>query len=341
MKFSIIIPVYNVAPYLRECLNSVVKAAEQVEKRGGGGQWSVEVICVDDGSTDGSAEILDEYAARFNLSTLQPFNSSTFRVVHQENAGVSAARNAGIPLATGEYVWFVDGDDEVHPKSLEYFAKIIDSSGGTINVLHCAWARSNEWQNELDGFHPSRSSRFVPTVWMSLIRRSAIGDLQFEELRTCEDVKFVVTLTSRIDPDTVVDTKAPLYFYRTRSDSLTHATIDAKYIFGWIAAYAAIWDVIGAMPKGSEYREACSAYLRHSSLVALGGVYVYRLRGSERGKVRREYLVFLRRVSAIAGFTGVERLIATLICLPGLGWLGVPLLAVPVFIRRKFIRGRK
>lgn len=102
--FSIIIPVYNVAPYLRECLDSVLAQTFT--------DW--EAICVDDGSTDGSGAILDEYAAR----------DPRFRVIHQTNAGVSAARNRALDVAKGEWVWFVDSDDSIKPHALETFAKI-------------------------------------------------------------------------------------------------------------------------------------------------------------------------------------------------------------------------
>ena len=91
MLFSIIIPVYNVAPYLRECLDSVLAQTF--------GDW--ESICVDDGSTDGSGAILDEYAAK----------DSRFKVIHQTNAGVSAARNRALDEANGEWLTFLDADD--------------------------------------------------------------------------------------------------------------------------------------------------------------------------------------------------------------------------------------
>ena len=90
-EFSIIIPVYNVAPYLRECLDSVL--AQTVTN------W--EAICVDDGSTDYSSVILDEYAAK----------DSRFRVFHQNNAGVGAARNLAMSEATGEWLLFLDAYD--------------------------------------------------------------------------------------------------------------------------------------------------------------------------------------------------------------------------------------
>ena len=89
--FSIIIPVYNVAPYLHECLDSV---REQTFA-----DW--ECICVDDGSTDGSPAILDGYAEK----------DSRFCVIHQPNAGVSAARNKGLDAAKGKWIGFLDADD--------------------------------------------------------------------------------------------------------------------------------------------------------------------------------------------------------------------------------------
>ena len=88
-------PIYNVEKYLRECLDSIslLKAVT----------W--EAILVDDGSTDTSGQICDEYAKQ----------DSRFRVIHQKNAGVSAARNAGLDAAKGEWIWFVDSDDSINP----------------------------------------------------------------------------------------------------------------------------------------------------------------------------------------------------------------------------------
>ena len=90
MKLSIIIPVYNVVRYIEPCLESIGRHDEEM----------VEVICVDDGSTDGSAETLDSLAERFDL-----------KVIHQKNAGVSAARNRGLDEASGEWITFCDSDD--------------------------------------------------------------------------------------------------------------------------------------------------------------------------------------------------------------------------------------
>lgn len=90
-QISVIIPVYNVEPYLRECLDSVVNQTFR----------DLEIICVNDGSTDGSAAILDEYAAK----------DSRIQIVTKENGGLNSARNAGLDIATGEYFAIVDSDD--------------------------------------------------------------------------------------------------------------------------------------------------------------------------------------------------------------------------------------
>ena len=89
---SIIIPVYNVAPYLRQCIESIINQ-----------ERNIEVILVDDGSSDESPSICDEYALKDNR----------IHVIHKQNGGVSSARNAGLDTANGEWIWFIDGDDYI------------------------------------------------------------------------------------------------------------------------------------------------------------------------------------------------------------------------------------
>ena len=107
MFFSIIIPVYQVAPYLRQCLDSVVN--QRFRDR--------EIILVDDGSTDGGAAICDEYGEKY----------PDIRVIHQRNQGLSGARNAGLDAAKGEWILFIDSDDWVVPDMLETLAAEIES----------------------------------------------------------------------------------------------------------------------------------------------------------------------------------------------------------------------
>lgn len=98
MKSSLIVPIYNVAPYLRKCVDSLL--AQDIS--------DYEIILIDDGSPDECPEICDQYAAQY----------SNIKVIHQTNAGLSAARNSGISVAEGQYILFVDSDDYLHPNTL-------------------------------------------------------------------------------------------------------------------------------------------------------------------------------------------------------------------------------
>lgn len=106
MKLSIIVPIYNVAPYLRKCVDSLL--TQDIS--------DYEIILVDDGSTDDSGAIADELVHAFSLSPLA--SRLQLRVIHQSNAGLSAARNTGIAVAQGEYIMFVDSDDYLQPNVL-------------------------------------------------------------------------------------------------------------------------------------------------------------------------------------------------------------------------------
>ena len=97
--YSVIVPVYNVKPYLSRCLDSILSQTFS----------DFELIIVDDGSTDGSGQISDEYALK----------DSRIQVIHQENGGLSAARNTGLDRARGTYVYFADSDDYLKPELLE------------------------------------------------------------------------------------------------------------------------------------------------------------------------------------------------------------------------------
>ena len=109
MKLSIIVPIYNVAPYLRKCVDSLL--AQDIS--------DYEIILVDDGSTDGSSDIADAIQSMYASSPNNLITSSpAIKVIHQSNAGLSAARNTGIAVAQGDYIMFVDSDDYLQPNVL-------------------------------------------------------------------------------------------------------------------------------------------------------------------------------------------------------------------------------
>ena len=111
---SIIVPVYNVKPYLNRCVNSLLGQSYQ----------NMELLLVDDGSNDGSETLCDEYAAQ----------DARVRVLHKKNGGLSDARNAGVDAAAGEYLSFVDGDDWVSPYYIENLYRALEQAGADFSV---------------------------------------------------------------------------------------------------------------------------------------------------------------------------------------------------------------
>ena len=136
MKLSIIVPVYNVEAFLKKCVDSLL--AQDLPKE------DYEVILVDDGSTDGSGALCDTLAAEHG----------NIRVIHQRNRGLSGARNAGTPAASGDYILFVDSDDYLCPNVLEALAGLMESKD--LDIL-----RFNYQNVDMDGkvFEPNKYSK--------------------------------------------------------------------------------------------------------------------------------------------------------------------------------------
>ena len=209
--FSIIIPVYNVAPYLRECLDSVLAQTFT--------DW--EAICVDDGSTDGSGAILDEYAE----------NDKRFRIIHQKNAGVSAARNAALELMNGDWFLFVDADDVIREDALQIFSKCLSNrkidgiliypytsswDGGKIPIRKVETKVLVEDASKEDLFLGPYAANGFP--FSRIYRRSKFSDLRFKVgMSMCEDVCFWFDALSIDAKWTIL--QADYYLYRQRATS--------------------------------------------------------------------------------------------------------------------------
>lgn len=189
-EFSIIIPVYNVEPYVRTCLDSILKQTTA--------EW--EAICIDDGSTDASGAILDGYAAK----------DSRFHVIHQKNAGVSAARNRGLEVATGGWVTFVDPDDWLELDLYErVLLRIAQHPDADVIVQRAIW-HSNSTDDppikrkrlpprifnsgdEALGAVQTEYGHILYCVWDKFFRRSVVERLQLRfdtALQLSEDCQF-------------------------------------------------------------------------------------------------------------------------------------------------------
>lgn len=207
---SIIIPVYNAASYLHECIDSVLKQS----------MMDFELLLIDDGSTDGSGEICDDYALK----------ESRIRVFHQANQGVSVARNAGLAQTKGEWVTFVDADDYLLPKALEvlYQAAIANDADfiygniirrdGQCDKIVLSNLKNKTWINNY-----GKLSHFG--LWGCLFKTSVIkkNKVSFMEGQAYgEDMIFKSLLFKHIKKITTV--ASPIYVYRVNPSSVTKST---------------------------------------------------------------------------------------------------------------------
>lgn len=214
MFLSIIIPVYNAEAYLAECLDSCL---DQCFPSG-----DYEILCVNDGSSDGSAEILARYAGE----------NPRIRVITQPNSGVSVARNTGVDAAGGEYIWFVDADDFIRRNCLEQlFRTLSDAPVDKLSFGHFEFEKTlSEAQSEQAARGSLRPTRMFlgGMIWESLYRRAFLVQhgLRFREgISYAEDGLFLYEL-SQCKP-TVSSVDQVFYHYRRNPSSVTRRRSDA------------------------------------------------------------------------------------------------------------------
>lgn len=209
---SIIIPVYNVQDYLARCVDSVLTQT----------YTDLEIILVDDGSIDISGDICDEYA----------LHDARVRVIHKENGGLSDARNAGLDVARGNYVAFIDADDYVHPSFVELLLKTINETGAQIAV--------STWQELKDGDKPRKVKTKRPrctiltqeeaissVFYQKKLNHSAcsrifetqlFNNLRFPEGMLYEDLAIIYPLLCKVEKVALINT--PMYYYMHRQGSI-------------------------------------------------------------------------------------------------------------------------
>lgn len=206
---SVIVPVYNVAAYLPQCLDSILN--QDYEK--------LEVILIDDGSKDESGAICDQYAEL----------DSRVHVIHQKNAGAAAAKNAGLRVAAGEYLSFVDSDDFLDPNVYGYMVRLLKETGADA----AEFSFRNIYKNRTED-HPFQSGRSIvdgkeylvrytkdwtcALLWNKLYKRSLFQGIFFEEGHKIDDEYF--TYQGMMNARTVVSDDRIIYNYRRRASSV-------------------------------------------------------------------------------------------------------------------------
>lgn len=217
--FSLILPIYNVAPYLERCIASILAQSFK----------DYEIVLVDDGSTDASSQICDTFARSY----------SNIRVIHKINGGLSTARNAGFEIAEGEYIWWIDSDDWIEKGALEEL--YIASSSNAPDIVKFQYYRVEKTCKEVisnikPGSYVGRekistlldrafhlSGNFLLSACMHIYKRDFLKSVKTsfisERIVGSEDYLFNLTVLARAN--SVLVLSKPLYFNQMREGSLT------------------------------------------------------------------------------------------------------------------------
>lgn len=204
MTFSIIIPIYNVEKYLRQCIDSVL--AENFS--------DYEIILVNDGSPDGCDEICDEYANKF----------SHIKVIHKHNGGLSDARNAGIKEAKGDYLIFLDSDDywiNINKNQKNYIGEgILSDLQLLTNDKKEISFTNNDFINNFEAL--VKSNYYVSNAWTKIVKREIIikNNLFFPKGYIHEDLPYSLALARFVKTFAIYNN--PFYQYRVLDDSISH-----------------------------------------------------------------------------------------------------------------------
>lgn len=216
MKLSIILPTFKVEKYIARCINSCLNQNIPHDE--------YEIIVVNDGSPDRSGNIAAEFAMQYN----------NIRIIDRENGGLSAARNTGLKVAKGEYVWFLDPDDWIDNNCLLQLLDRLDCDN--LDALWISWRRIDESGTQLEQFKDVRRSDsenimtgiefmqnvllFCTFAWSFIFRRSAIQDSSFKEGITFEDIEFIPRTLIRIER--IAYANYVVHNYLWRQDSITN-----------------------------------------------------------------------------------------------------------------------
>lgn len=226
-KLSVIVPAYNTAEYIEECVESIISGTYR----------DLEVLLVDDGSTDGTGPLCDHLAEKY----------SSIRVFHTNNRGLSEARNLGIEHATGQYIGFVDSDDEVAPNMFETMVRYMTSD---VQLVVCRYLRYQEDDVKLVGKQANSKNivtqtgaierliknEYGPFVWNKLFSKKILDTkhIRFpKDHRICEDLFFTWEYIKHCKKAVFIEDS--LYFYIMHKGSIMNTfrqsrTVACRYV---------------------------------------------------------------------------------------------------------------
>ncbi|OCN05575.1 hypothetical protein A4S06_08395 [Erysipelotrichaceae bacterium MTC7] len=249
MKISIVVPVYNAEKYLVDCLESLVNQTYQ----------DYEIVAINDGSTDQSKVILDQYAKTYDSMV----------VYHQENQGQAKARNKGVELARGEFICFVDSDDAITLDALTQLVSKQEEHNDDI-----VWCNAKTVRVQTEGlldehliYHADSNKLYFLNntgPWRKMIRKSLIMDhqLEFPTFARYEDIAVMPALACVARRITYLD--APLFLYNMHDDSLMHQSTYSPKLDAIFGAMEYLREVVIRLDAVETYQQELEwLYIEH------------------------------------------------------------------------------
>ncbi len=307
--FCIIVPVYNVAPYLEECLDSVLNQTFT--------DW--ECLCVDDGSQDTSGDILDAYVRK----------DARIKVTHQPNGGVSSARNRALERAQGKWIAFLDGDDTILSSTFSIFSEVLSDYPNTESLVsNVGKAETRGCLNHLSVRSYESLRLFARGACWALYRRDLIANLRFPALQFGEDSLFSLTYYYQIKQWTTIEFKS--YTYRKRENSAMQTVCSDDFLTDWLCAIKARTRLLlqhlhseGDLGE-REYIQRTQDYIFYSHQLGVFNRPFCRTR-----PFLKLWLEVLRYAHQISPFKGYKRIVFNVLAFTESAWLAKLLIYWP------------
>ena len=283
MRLSVIVPVYNVEPFLRKCVDSLLNQDLTEDE--------YEIVLVDDGSTDQCGAICDEYASRYPHVV----------AVHQPNGGLSAARNSGIDMARGNYVLFADSDDYLEPNVLKTLVSKVEAED--LDVLRFNYRNVNE---RYEAFEPNKVSKpfmdyrdevcdgptflverlgFGCYAWQFVVRRALLDACRFKKGIYLEDTEWTPRLLAEVQR--VTSTGMIVYNYLQREGSITQNKNAEKQ-------KKLLTDLFSIIDSMQEQKKGIKDARWHEGIIAQTALYIIGFVSENYYQQRNEYLKQLK-----------------------------------------------